>query len=66
MTVANPPSAASEDEREARLRYTEAAALIDKFIRNYSICEEGKRVAWRSARMLQAALDAARLEGVCK
>jgi hypothetical protein len=47
-------------EREARLKHTEAAVLIEKILRAYSVCDDGKRIAWRSASMIQKALDAAR------
>ncbi len=48
------------DEDYARLHYTEAAVIIEKILRGYNICEDGRRIAWRSAKLIQNALDAAR------
>lgn len=58
----NTPSSskADADEKEARLHYTEAAVVIDKILRGYNVCEDGRRIAWRSAKIIQRAIDAAR------
>lgn len=50
----------TEDEKHARLHYTEAAVVIDKILRGYSVCEDGKRIAWSAAKVIQRAIDAAR------
>lgn len=48
------------DEEYARLHHTEAAVVIDKILRGYHVCEDGRRIAWRSARLIQNAIDSAR------
>ena len=48
------------DEAYARQHCTEAAVVIDKILRGYSVCEEGRRIAWRSAKIIQKAIDDAR------
>ena len=53
-------SRSKEDEDYARVHYTEAAVVIDKILRGYNVCEDGRRIAWRSAQIIQRAIDAAR------
>ena len=53
-------SRADSDERYARLNYTEAAVVIDTILRIYNVCDDGKRIAWCSASIIQNAIDRAR------
>lgn len=56
MCLGGPSKSAAEWEAEARASYPEATRVIEKIVRGHSLCDEGKRIAWSSARWIQDAI----------
>lgn len=47
-------------EREARGKYSaEACRAVERVIRVHKLCDDGVLIAWKSARMVEDAIDAA-------
>lgn len=46
-------------EREARRYWPKGAEVVQRVIRAHKLCEEGQRIAWESARLVQRAMDRA-------
>ncbi len=52
-----PTRSAAEWESEARSLYPDAVRVIERIVRANHLCDDGKRIAWASARWIQEAVE---------